>query len=62
MPFVTVRVFEDRLSDEEFAGRLTSAMTEAVVSVCGENSRENTWVIVEGVPRSQWSFGGERKL
>lgn len=61
MPFVTVKVFEDRLSDEKFAGRLTSAVTDAVVSVCGEGSRENTWVVVEGVPRSQWSFGGEHK-
>jgi 4-oxalocrotonate tautomerase len=62
MPLVNVRVFEDRLDDAEFAADLTSAVTEAIVSVCGENSRENTWVVVEGVPRSQWSFGGERKL
>lgn len=62
MPLVNVKVFEDRLSDDEFADRLTAAVTEAVVAVCGESSRANTWVIVEGVPRSQWSFGGERKL
>jgi 4-oxalocrotonate tautomerase len=62
MPFVNVKVFEDRLEDAEFAGKLTSAVTEAIVSVCGEDARENTWVVVDGVPRSQWSFGGERKL
>lgn len=62
MPFVNVKVFEDRLADVEFAGKLTSALTEAVVSVCGESARENTWVVVDGVPREQWSFGGERKL
>lgn len=62
MPLVNVKVFEDRLDDEAFAGRLTSALTEAVVAVCGEASRGNTWVVVEGVPRSQWSFGGEHKL
>ena len=62
MPFVTVKVFEDRLDDAQFAGDLTAAVTEAIVSVCGENARENTWVVIEGVPRSQWSFGGERKL
>lgn len=62
MPFVNVKVFEDRLEDAEFAGKLTSAVTEAIVSVCGEGARENTWVVVDGVPRSQWSFGGERKL
>jgi len=62
MPFVNVKVFQDRLDDEAFTGRLTSALTEAVVAVCGEASRENTWVVVEGVPRCQWSFGGEQKL
>ncbi|TFD53893.1 hypothetical protein E3T46_03245 [Cryobacterium sp. Hh11] len=62
MPLVTVKVFEDRLTDEAFSASLTSAVTEAVVAVCGESSRENTWVVVEGVPRSQWSFGGNLKL
>lgn len=62
MPLVTVKVFEDRLKDEAFSVNLTSALTDAVVAVCGESSRENTWVVVEGVPRSQWSFGGELKL
>jgi 4-oxalocrotonate tautomerase len=62
MPLVNVKVFEDRLDDAEFAGKLTAAMTEAIVSVCGESARENTWVIVEGMPRSQWSLGGEHRL
>jgi 4-oxalocrotonate tautomerase len=62
MPFVNVKVFQDRLDDEEFGARLTTALTEAVVSVCGESTRENTWVVVEGVPRNQWSFGGRLKL
>jgi 4-oxalocrotonate tautomerase len=62
MPLVTVKVFEDRLKDDAFSANLTSALTEAVVAVCGESSRENTWVVLEGIPRSQWSFGGELKL
>jgi 4-oxalocrotonate tautomerase len=62
MPLVHVNVFEDRLDDAAFAGKLTAALTEAVVAVCGESSRANTWVIIDGVPRSQWSFGGEHKL
>jgi 4-oxalocrotonate tautomerase len=62
MPFVNVKVFQDRLDDEDFGAKLTSAVTEAVVSVCGESTRENTWVVVEGIPRSQWSFGGNLKL
>ena len=62
MPLVNVTVFEDRLGDDEFAGKLTSAVTEAIVSVCDEGARENTWVVLEGVSRSQWLFGGVRKL
>jgi 4-oxalocrotonate tautomerase len=62
MPLVNVKVFDDRLNDDAFAGKLTAALTEAVVTVCGESSRANTWVLIEGVPRSQWAFGGEHKL
>jgi 4-oxalocrotonate tautomerase len=62
MPLVTVKVFEDRLNDEAFSANLMSALTEAVVAVCGEASRGNTWVVLEGIPRSQWSFGGEIKV
>ena len=58
MPLVTVKVFEDRLDDEKFSTELATALTEAVVSVCGEDSRANTWVVIEGVSRKQWSFGG----
>ena len=61
MPLVTVKVFEDRLDDETFSAKLTTALTEAVVEVCGESSRENTWVVIEGVSRNQWSFGGRFK-
>ena len=58
MPLVNVKVFEDRLDDEKFAAALATALTDAVVSVCGEDSRANTWVVIEGVSRKQWSFGG----
>ncbi len=61
MPLVIVKVFEDRLDEETFSAKLTTALTEAVVAVCGESSRENTWVVIEGVSRKQWSFGGRFK-
>jgi 4-oxalocrotonate tautomerase len=62
VPLVTVKVFEDRLDDAAFSAQLTTALTEAVVEVCGESARENTWVVIEGIPRKQWSFGGKLKL
>lgn len=37
---------------------MATALTEAVVTVCGEDARANTWVVIEGVSRKQWSFGG----
>ena len=37
MPLVTVKVFEDRLDDAAFSAQLTTALTEAVVEVCGES-------------------------
>jgi 4-oxalocrotonate tautomerase len=58
VPLVTVKVFEDRLDDEKFSEALATAITDAVVNVCGEDSRPNTWVVIEGVSRKQWSFGG----
>ena len=62
MPLVSVKLFEDRLKDDpEMAQRLAVAIDELIAEYCtGANGvRPDTWVIVEGVPRGQWSFNGE---
>lgn len=59
MPLVTVKVFEERLQDPEFAKRLAVAIDRTVTEVVGGDERPDTWVIVEGVSAHQWTFNGE---
>ena len=62
MPLVTVKMFEHRLQDDpELAQRLAVAIDEVVAEHgTGPNGkRPDTWVTVEGVPRTQWTFNGE---
>jgi 4-oxalocrotonate tautomerase len=58
MPFINVKVIEDVFTPEqkrEIVGRLTDAM----VSIEGENMRSVTWVIVEEVASGDWAIGGK---
>lgn len=62
MPLVTVKLFEHRLQeDPELARRLAVAIDEIVAEHCtpANGARPDTWVTVEGVPRTQWTFNGE---
>lgn len=62
MPLVTVKLFEHRLQeDPELAQRLAVAIDEVIAEYCtGPNGkRPDTWVTVEGVPRTQWTFNGD---
>ncbi|GAA1777296.1 hypothetical protein [Leucobacter iarius] len=62
MPLVTVKLFEHRLQeDPELARRLAAAIDEVVAEHCtpANGTRPDTWVTVEGVPRTQWTFNGE---
>lgn len=58
MPYVEVKVFEERFQDPEFPDRMIAAVSEAVASVLGPEAGADTTVIVEGVPRSRWGHGG----
>lgn len=55
MPYVEVKVFEDRFEDPSFSQRMVEAVTQAMISVLGAEST----VIVEGVPRNRWGHGGK---
>lgn len=62
MPLVNVKLFEHRLQeDPELAQRLAVAIDQVVAEHCTPpgGNRPDTWVMVEGVPRSQWTFNGE---
>ncbi|QAB16603.1 hypothetical protein Leucomu_00430 [Leucobacter muris] len=64
MPLVTVKMFEHRLhQDPQFAERLAIAIDEVVAEHCTgpDGKRPDTWVTVEGVPRTQWTFSGQTR-
>ena len=58
MPYVEIKVFEDRFEDPEFPNRMITALSDAVTSVLGEEAGADTTVIVEGVSRARWGHGG----
>ncbi len=59
MPYVEIKAFENRFDDEEVAPKLIEALTDAVCSVFGDDARDATWVVVEGVSKKNWGFGGK---
>ena len=58
MPYVEIKVFEDRFEDPEFPDRMIAALTDAVSSVLGAEAGADTTVIVEGVSRARWGHRG----
>ena len=58
MPLVQIKGVGGYLSLEQ-KQELIKRVTDAVVSVEGENVRPVTWVIVEDVTSGQWGVGGE---
>ena len=57
MPLIQIKVVEGVLTTDE-KSQMISRVTDAVLSVYGENLRPHTWVTVEDVPEGQWGLGG----
>ena len=57
MPFVNVKLIEGVFSSEEKKDMITK-LTDAMVSVEGENMRPVTWVVIEEVASGEWGIGG----
>jgi 4-oxalocrotonate tautomerase len=57
MPFIDVRLFEERLTPDT-EERLIGALTDAVTMVFGESARAQTWVALTGTPARRWGVGG----
>ncbi len=57
MPLVNVKVIENVFSEEQ-KNQMVEKLTEAMVSIEGENMRGVTWVIVEEVKSGHWGIGG----
>lgn len=58
MPFVQVKAIEGVFSDAQ-KRELIEKITEAMVSVEGENLRDKTWVLFEEVKGGDWAIGGK---
>ena len=58
MPLVTIKVFEDELSEVQTKD-LIHRVTEAVIPFVGENLRDNTWVLIEEIASGSWGIGGK---
>jgi len=58
MPFVQVKVIEGVFSDAQ-KQEMIHKITDAMVSIEGENMRAVTWVVVEEVKSGSWGIGGK---
>jgi 4-oxalocrotonate tautomerase len=58
MPYIDVKLFTGRL-DGEREQQLIERITNAVVSVFGEEIKEQTWVVLTEVSPMRWGIGGQ---
>jgi 4-oxalocrotonate tautomerase len=57
MPLIQVKVIEGVFSNEQ-KQQIVRKLTDAMVSIEGENMRPVTWVMVEDVKSGEWGIGG----
>lgn len=58
MPIITIKVFEDELTETQTT-KLIHNVTEAVIPFVGEALRTSTWVLVEEIKSGSWGIGGK---
>ena len=59
MPYIEVKAVDRRFDDPSVSERLIAALTDAACAVLGEETRPQTWVVVQGVPAQRWGIGGK---
>jgi 4-oxalocrotonate tautomerase len=57
VPLIQVRVIKDVFSKEQ-KKQIISKLTDAMVSIEGENMRQVTWCVVEEVESGDWGIAG----
>ncbi|MFN8146091.1 MAG: 4-oxalocrotonate tautomerase family protein [Candidatus Nanopelagicales bacterium] len=57
MPFIQVKVIENVFSAEQ-QQEIVRRLTDAMVSIEGENMRPVTWCVVEEVRSGSWGIAG----
>ena len=53
-----MKLIEDVFTPEQ-KGQIVERLTDAMVSIEGENMRDVTWVLVEEVKSGNWGIGGQ---
>ena len=57
MPFINVKVIEGVFTAEQKT-QISERLTDAMVSVEGENMRGVTWCVIDEVRSGDWAIGG----
>lgn len=57
MPIINVKVIENVFTPEQKA-QVIERLTDAMVSVEGENMRSVTWCVIDEVKSGDWAIGG----
>jgi 4-oxalocrotonate tautomerase len=58
MPLINVKVIEGVFTPDQ-KNQITERLTDAMVSIEGENMRGVTWCVIEEVKSGDWSIGGQ---
>jgi 4-oxalocrotonate tautomerase len=58
MPLIQVKLIEQVFTDRQKKEMITK-LTDAMVSIEGENMRPVTWVVIEDVKSGEWGIGGQ---
>ena len=58
MPLIQVRLIEDVFTPQQ-KKQIIEKLTDAMVSIEGENMRGVTWVTIEDVKSGDWGIGGK---
>lgn len=58
MPLVNVKLIEGVFSEQQKKAMIDK-LTEAMVSIEGENMRQVTWVVIDEVKSGDWALGGK---
>ena len=58
MPFINVKVIEGVFTSEQ-KEQIIERLTDAMVSIQGENMRQVTWCVIEEVKSGDWAIGGQ---
>ena len=58
MPLINVKLIHGVFSETQ-KKQIASKLTDAMVSIEGENMRPVTWVVIEEVHSGDWAIGGK---